>query len=75
MRGVADADLLQPDELADAVVDVDDEVADLEIAEVGQERRGQRSLAGRAAAVAVLLEDVGFGVERAGPRRAGAGRR
>ena len=64
VRGVADADLLEPDELADAVVDVDDEVADLEVAQVGEERRRQRSLARRAAAMAVLLEDVGFGVER-----------
>ncbi len=66
VRRVADADLLQADELADAVVDVDDEIADLEIAEIREERRRQRALARRAAAVTVLFEDVGFGVEREG---------
>ena len=46
-------DLLEPDELADAVVDVDDEVADLEVAEVGEEGGGQRPLfAGGSAALA-----------------------
>ena len=34
LHRVADADLLQPDELPDAMVDVDDQVADLEIAQV-----------------------------------------
>ena len=34
----ADGDLLQADELADAVVDVHDEVADLEVAQVREER-------------------------------------
>ena len=38
LRLEADVDPLQADEHADAVVDVDDEIADLEIAEVGQER-------------------------------------
>ena len=41
-----DADLLEADELADAVIDVDDEVADLEIAQVGEERRRQPSASG-----------------------------
>ena len=63
VRGVADADLLQADELADAVVDVHDQVADLEIAQVGEERRGQRPFARRAAAMAILFEDVAFGVQ------------
>ena len=34
-----DGDLLEADELADAVIDVDDQIADLEIAQVGEERR------------------------------------
>ena len=54
LGGVADAaaaDLLEPDELADAVVDVDDEIADLQVAEVGEEGRRHRALApGRRAA-------------------------
>ena len=37
----ADRDLLQADELADAVVDVDDVVADLQVAEVREERAGR----------------------------------
>ena len=41
---VADGDLLQADELADAVIDVDDEIADLEIAQIREEGRRQRSL-------------------------------
>jgi hypothetical protein len=52
------ADLLQPDELADAVVHMDDEIADFEIAEVRQER------AARGAAPlqrpSLLLEEIGF---------------
>ena len=58
---VADADLLQADEHADAVVDVDDEIADLEIAQIRKKRLGRGAPAlGRAA---LLLEDVGFGVD------------
>ena len=46
-------DLLEPHELADAVVHVDDEVAYLEVAEVGEEGGGQRALfAGGSAALA-----------------------
>ena len=41
----ADVDLLQPDELADAVVDVDDEIADLQVAEVGEERLASQTAA------------------------------
>ena len=37
----AHAELLQADELADAVVDVDDEVADLQVAQVGEKRLGE----------------------------------
>ena len=57
----ADADLLQADEVADAMVDVHHEVADLEVAQVGQERacRGTPAL-GR---VPLLFEDVRLGVE------------
>ena len=57
----ADRDPFQADEQADAVVDVDDEVAGLQIAEVREERPG-----GRAAALvdlALFLEDVGLGPE------------
>ena len=35
----SDADLLEPDEHADAVIDVDDEVADFEVAQVGEKDR------------------------------------
>ena len=45
----ADGELLQADEPADAVVDVDDVVADLEVAEVGEERALGRRPAGGAA--------------------------
>ena len=57
---VADADFLQANEDADAVVDVDDGIADLQIAEIRQKGfRGRPSALGRAP---LLLEDVGFGV-------------
>ena len=57
----ADADLLQPDEDADAMVDVHHEVADLEVAQVGQERAGRGTAAlGR---VPLLLEDIRLGIE------------
>ena len=58
---VADADLLQADEHADAVIDVDDEIADLQIAQVGEKRLGRRPAPLRRAPL--LLEDVGFGVD------------
>jgi hypothetical protein len=45
LQRVAHADLLQADEHADAVVDVDDEVADLEIAKIGEKRLGRRAAA------------------------------
>ena len=51
----------EADEAADAVVDVDDEVADLQVAEVGQERAGRRLAA--LVDLALLLEDVGLGPE------------
>ena len=61
LHAVADADLLQADEHADAVVDVDDEVADLEVAQVGEKRLRRRAAPlGRAP---LLLEDVGLGVD------------
>ena len=59
--GPAKAELLQADELADAVVDVDDEIADLQIAQVGEERPGQIAALFRSAAL--FVEDV------ASPRR------
>ncbi len=39
-----DGDLLEADELADAVIDVDDQIVDLEIAQVGEEGGASRSL-------------------------------
>ncbi len=59
----AERDLLEPDKRADAVVDVHDVVADLQIAQVGEERLAGRpsSLFGRAP---VLVEDVGLRVNR-----------
>ena len=56
-------DLLESDELANAVVNVDDQVLDLEIAQVRQERRGQRTLAAAASLAALLFEDVGFDID------------
>ena len=52
-------ELLQADEPADAVIDVDDEVADLQIAEIGDEgsRRGSPSFV----RPALLFEQVGLG--------------
>ena len=47
---VADADLLQADEHADAVVDVDDEIADLQVAKIREERLASPSGAARARA-------------------------
>ncbi len=60
-RLVTDVDLLQPDEDTDAVVDVDDVVADLEVAEVREEGLGGRGPA--LVADAFLVEDVGLGKE------------
>ena len=60
---VPDGDLLEADEPADPVVHVDDEVAHLEIAQVGEECRRQRPLAVRCRPAPFLLEDVRFGVE------------
>ena len=78
LRLEADVDPLQPDEHADPVVDVDDEVADLEVAEVGEERarRGSPALVN----LPLFLEDVGLGPElqrgvRQPEARATAGRR
>ena len=61
LRGVGDTDLLETDEHSDAVIDVDDQVADLQVAQVRE-----KSLAGRSSALrrtALFLEDVGFGVD------------
>ena len=65
LHDVADAygQLLEADELADAVVDVHDVVADLEVAQIREERRGQRSLPARRRATALFLEDVRLGIE------------
>ena len=61
LHAVADADLLEADEHADAVIDVDDEVADLQVAQVREKRLGGRAPALRRAAL--FFEDVGFGVD------------
>ena len=63
LGGIADADLLEPDELADAVIDVDDEVADLEIAKVGKKRLrdGAMAVAAPLDLRALFLEDVRLG--------------
>ena len=58
---VADADLLQADEHADAVIDVHDEVVDFEIAEIREERLRRRAPPLRGAPF--FLEDVGLGVD------------
>ena len=57
-----DRDLLEADELADAVIDVDDQIADLEVAQVGKECGGRRALLAGAGLAPFLVEDVGFGV-------------
>ena len=73
-----DREPLQPDESADAVVDVDDEVVEFEVAEVGDERAG-----GRLAAFVnapFFLEEIGLGkdqqarVHQVEPARERAGR-
>ena len=68
LQRVADADLLEADERPDPVIDVDDEIADLQIAQVRQKRLGGRfPPLGRAP---LLLEDVGLGVDlQAGVRQ------
>ena len=53
-------DLLETNELADAVVDVHDEIADLQIAKVREEGLREVALFRRAA---FLLEDVGLGID------------
>ena len=61
LHAVADADLLESDEHADAVVDVNDEVADLQIAQIRKECLGRRATPfGRAS---LLFEDVGFRID------------
>ena len=57
----ADAELLEADELADAVIHVHHEIADLEVAEVGEERLGDARAA--LAGVALLVEDVALDVD------------
>ena len=61
LHAVADANLLQADEHADAVVDVDDEVADLQIAKIGEKRLGRGPAAFGCAPL--FLEDVRLGVD------------
>ncbi len=61
LRIEPDVDPLEADEVPDAVVDMDDEVAGLEVAEVGQERARRRLAA--LVNLAFFLEDVGLGPE------------
>ena len=63
LRGVAHANLLQPDELADAVIDMDDVVAHFEIAKVREKGLGDRAMAVAAPLHlrALFLEDVRLG--------------
>ena len=73
LHGVADADLLQPDELPDAVVHVDHEIAHFEIAEVRQERLGNGAMpiAAPFDPGPILLEDVRLGDDlKLGTRKA-----
>ena len=55
--------MLQADERADAVVDVHDVVADLEVAQIGEEDAGRRAAACLLGGAALLLEDIGLGVD------------
>ena len=57
-----DGHLLQADELADAVVDVDDEVADLQVAEVARGRPAA-ALARAVRAAPLFFEEVRLGVD------------
>ena len=61
LHRVADADLLQPDKHADAVVDVHDEVGDFEIAKIGQKCLGGGATA--FGSTTFFLEDISFGEE------------
>ena len=63
LHGVADADLLEPDEPPDAVIDVHDEVVDLEIAQVREERLRDGTVPVSLALDlgALFLEDVRLG--------------
>jgi hypothetical protein len=60
---VPDGELLERDELPDAVIDVNDVIADLQVAQVRQKGRGERALSIAARAPAVFFEDVSLGVD------------
>ena len=61
LAGAPNAELLQTDELADAMVDVDDEIAHLEVAKVREKRLGEAlPLVGR---TTLLFEDIGLGID------------
>ena len=57
----ARGELLQPDELADPVIDMDHEVANLEVAQVGQKRLGEAAPLLRG--TTFLFEDIRLGVD------------
>ena len=60
---VTDGNLFETDKLRDAVIDMNDEIAGLQIPQIRQECCGQRPLArGRRRAPPLFLEDVGLGV-------------
>src|SRR4051812_33187249 len=58
MRPTRRPQLPQGDELSDAVIDVNDKVAHLQVSKIGQERL--REVAPLFGAAALLLEDIGF---------------
>jgi len=60
---VADRELLEPNELANAVINVNDKIADLQVAKIREERCSERPLAAGRGASSVLFENVGLGVD------------
>ena len=59
----ADGDLLEADELANAVIDVDDQILDLEVAQVRKECRGQGALSTLSTLAALFLKNVGLNIK------------
>jgi len=72
LERVADADLLQTDERADPMIDVNDEIADLQITQIRKKTPWWRIFGARARADP--LEDVGFGRKSADQRPAAGSR-
>ena len=57
-RTSAGGQLLQPDEFPDAVIDMDDEIADLQVAKIGEKR--PREISTLLRRTTLLLEDIGL---------------